>query len=213
MSGSGGQGKWMASSVKEKDITERREAEYLAKEITHRLPAKGQVIPTPKPNERVVFIPHFVCGLGFPLNPFVRGLMFYYGLDFHDLAPKLLPQHLGIYCHVRGLPPHSSPLRTMAQDLEREAEGGGWPTCGVRRWHGEQDAQCHMAQRYICGDRQGVAETVVLYHKASRRHLGRGFRIQVRSSNAAHLLEREGPKLVFVGRTDSAANVHPKHGG
>ena len=78
----------MASSVKEKDITELREAGYLAKEITHRLPAKGQIVPTPKPNERVVFIPHFIRGLGFPLHPFVRRLMFYYGLDFHDLAPN-----------------------------------------------------------------------------------------------------------------------------
>ena len=34
-----------------------------------------------------MFLTHFVRGLGFPLHPFVRGLMFYYGLDFHDLAP------------------------------------------------------------------------------------------------------------------------------
>ena len=61
---------------------------YLAKEIAHRLPAKGQIVPSPKPTERMVFIPHFVRGLGFPLHPFVRGLMFYYGLDFHDLAPN-----------------------------------------------------------------------------------------------------------------------------
>ena len=31
----------------------------------------------------VVFLSHFLRGLGFPLHPFVRGLMFYYGLDFH----------------------------------------------------------------------------------------------------------------------------------
>ena len=78
----------MASSVKKKDITELREAGYLAKEIAHRLPAKGQIVPTPEPHERVVFLTHFVRGLGFPLHPFVRGLMFYYGLDFHDLAPN-----------------------------------------------------------------------------------------------------------------------------
>ena len=63
-----------------------REARYLTAEILHRLLAQGQVIPTPRPNERVVFIPHFLWGLGFSLHPFVRGLMFYYGLDFHDLA-------------------------------------------------------------------------------------------------------------------------------
>ena len=77
----------MASSIKKKDIRELREAGYLAKEIAHRLPAKGQIVPTPEPHERVVFLTHFVRGLGLPLHPFVRGLMFYYGLDFHDLAP------------------------------------------------------------------------------------------------------------------------------
>ena len=40
----------------------------------------------PKSGEQVVFISHFLRGLGFALHPFVRGLMFYYGLDFHDLA-------------------------------------------------------------------------------------------------------------------------------
>ena len=76
----------MASSVSEEDTTRLRETGYLAKEIAHRLPAKGKIIPTTKPNERVVFIPHFVLGLGFPLHPFVCGLMFYSGLYFHDLA-------------------------------------------------------------------------------------------------------------------------------
>ena len=39
----------MASSVMEEDITKLREAGYLAANITHRLPAEGQIIPTPKP--------------------------------------------------------------------------------------------------------------------------------------------------------------------
>ena len=63
----------MASSVKEEDIAELRAAGYLTKEITHRLPAQGQVVPTPKPNERVVFIPHFLRRLGFPLPPSSAG--------------------------------------------------------------------------------------------------------------------------------------------
>ena len=77
----------MASSVMEEDIAKLRVARYLTPEILHRLPAEGQIIPTPKSGERVVFVSHFLHGLGFALNPFVRGLMFYYGLDFHDLAP------------------------------------------------------------------------------------------------------------------------------
>ena len=77
----------MDSTVREKDIKKLREAGYLAKKIGHRLPTAGQIVPTPKPHERIMFISHFLRGFGFALHPFVRGLMFYYGLDFHDLAP------------------------------------------------------------------------------------------------------------------------------
>ena len=87
MSGSDVAGRWVASSIQEEDIAKLREVGYLTADIQHRLPAPGQVIPTPELNESVVFTPHFLRGLGLTLDPFVRGLMFYYGLDFHDLAP------------------------------------------------------------------------------------------------------------------------------
>ena len=87
MSGSSLQGQWMPSSITEEDIKKLREARYLTAEVSHRLPARGQVVPTPEPNKNVVFISHFLRGLGLTLDPFVRGFMFYYGLDFHDLAP------------------------------------------------------------------------------------------------------------------------------
>src|SRR3954467_515839 len=87
ISGSDLQGRWMPSSVTEEDVLKLREARFLTGEILHRLPAQGQVIPTPEPGESVVFISHFLRGLGLALDPFARGLMFYYGLDFHDLAP------------------------------------------------------------------------------------------------------------------------------
>ena len=80
----------MASSVMEEDITKLREAGYLAADIAHRLPDAGQIVLTPEPHERVVFLAHFIRGLGFPLHLFVRGLMFYYGLDFNDLAPNFI---------------------------------------------------------------------------------------------------------------------------
>ena len=80
----------MPSSVTEEDIKKLREARYLTFEISHRLPARGQVIPTPEPDESIIFISHFLQGLGLALDPFVTGLMFYYGLDFHDLAPNFI---------------------------------------------------------------------------------------------------------------------------
>ena len=80
----------MASSVTEGQIKKLRKAGYLSDDIAHWLPDEGQLIPTPGPHERVVFLPHFLHGLGFPLHRFIRGLMFYYGLDFHDLAPNFI---------------------------------------------------------------------------------------------------------------------------
>ena len=90
MSGSNPQGRWVASSIQMEDIAKLREVGYLTADIEHRLPAPGQVIPTPESNECVVFVPHFLHGLGLTLDPFVRGLMFYYGLDFHDLDPDAI---------------------------------------------------------------------------------------------------------------------------
>ena len=87
---SGAEDKWMASFVTEDNITKLREAGYLAENIAHRLPTEGQITPTLKSRERVVFLPHFIRGLGFPLHSFVCGLMYYYGLDFHDLAPNFV---------------------------------------------------------------------------------------------------------------------------
>ena len=80
----------MVSSAMEENIKKLREAEYLAADIVHRLPDAGQIVPMPEPHESVVFLTHFVHGLGFPLHSFVRRLMFYYGMDFHDLAPNFI---------------------------------------------------------------------------------------------------------------------------
>lgn len=88
MVGLGSKGNWGASSVTEDAILELKSAGYLPANVAHRVPEEGQVVPTPRPGERVMFLPHFIQGLGFPLHPFVRGLMFFYGLDFDDLAPN-----------------------------------------------------------------------------------------------------------------------------
>ena len=80
----------MASSIMKEDIKKLREAGYLSADVARRHLAEGQIVPTSKPQERVVFLSHFVRGLGFPPHPFVRGLMFYYGMDFHDLAPNFI---------------------------------------------------------------------------------------------------------------------------
>ena len=108
MSGSVSKGKWEASSVTEKDVKNLRSAGYLATDIAHRLPDEGQIIPTPA--QRVFFFPHFLRRLGFPIHAFVRSLMFYYGLDFHDLAPNSF-LHISVFivvCEALLRIPHTS---------------------------------------------------------------------------------------------------------
>ena len=122
----------MAFSVKKKDIKELREAGYLAKEIVHRLPAKGKIVPTPEPHERVVFLTHFVRGLGFPLHPFVRGLMFYYGLDFHDLAPNFILNITAfiVMCEAfLRIPPHFG-LWLKTFNVKQKVVSGQQAECG-----------------------------------------------------------------------------------
>ena len=62
----------MPSSVMEEDIKKLREARYLTAEISHRLPPPGQAVPSPEPNESIVFVSHFLRGLGLALDPFVK---------------------------------------------------------------------------------------------------------------------------------------------
>ena len=137
MSGAGG--KWVASTVKEEHIVKLRAAGYLAADIAHRLPDTGQIIPTLGPHERVVFLAHFVRGLGFPLRPFVRGLMFYDGLDFHDLAPNFIlnisvfivvceaflriKPHFGLWLQIFCVKPK------IMSGQQAEAEGPWWARC------------------------------------------------------------------------------------
>ena len=70
MSGSGLQGRWMPSSVTEEDVLKLQEARYLSYEISHRLPAEGQAIPTPEPGEYVVFVSHLRRGFRLPDGSF-----------------------------------------------------------------------------------------------------------------------------------------------
>ena len=60
MSGYSLQGRWMPSSVTEEDIKKLREVRYLTAEVSHRLPARGQAVPSLEPNENVVFVSHFL---------------------------------------------------------------------------------------------------------------------------------------------------------
>ena len=114
--------------------------------------------------------------------------MFYYGLDFHDVAPNSflhIPVFIVVCEALLRIPPT---LRPMAQGLQSEAEGGPWAARGLRKCHGKQAPQRRLAQGSVCGDYQGVAAGVVLHHRTLWRQVGGHSWIQIWTPYAAHLM-------------------------
>lgn len=55
--------------------------------LKYRIPLSREAFPAPLFDERVLHFDFFSCGLGFPLHPFVWGLLFFFGCRLHHLSP------------------------------------------------------------------------------------------------------------------------------
>ena len=51
--------------------------------------------PNPSPEERICLIPHLLRGVEFPIHPFLRGLLEFYGLQLHNFTPASILQIAG----------------------------------------------------------------------------------------------------------------------
>ena len=80
---------WGKSSVKAQDLDDLREKGLLPplEEMRTRAPGKD-TIPIPRDGERVCFVDVVNRGFAFPLHPFIRGLLYVYGIQIHDLTPN-----------------------------------------------------------------------------------------------------------------------------
>ena len=114
--------------------------------------------------------------------------MFYYGLDFHDLAPNFI-LNISVFIVVceaflRIRPHFSLWLKTF--NVKPKVVGG-------------QQAEC------------GGAMVGKMPNIAARLQLGGGPQISIRNTHAVHLLENEGSVLGFFGRADRTLDLHPEH--
>ena len=50
--------------------------------------AFAEKFPTPRQHERVCFTSFLLRGVGFPIHPFLRGLLEFYGIQLHNLTPR-----------------------------------------------------------------------------------------------------------------------------
>jgi len=83
-------GDWSKSTIKEAHLMKFREQGHLppAEELAVRAPSPKEVLPDPRANERVCFAEFLPRGFALPLHDFVRGLLFAYGVQIHDLTPN-----------------------------------------------------------------------------------------------------------------------------
>jgi hypothetical protein len=102
-------GRWVQTKVGDKELSQAEKMGLLKNTPGESLAAGPEIIPRPPPGFRVIFIAFLLRGLSFPPHPFLRGLLFAYGIQLHDLNPNTI---LHIACFITlcecflGIEPH-----------------------------------------------------------------------------------------------------------
>jgi hypothetical protein len=102
-------GNWVQTKVQEKDLQSAEKIGILKNDPAETLAAGPEIIPRPPAGFQVLFLAFILRGISFPPHPFLRGLLFAYGIQLHDLNPNTI---LHIACFVTlcecflGIEPH-----------------------------------------------------------------------------------------------------------
>jgi hypothetical protein len=99
---------WVPSEFEQTDLTKAQENGFLTGGDQVIFPSTER-IPKPPSGYRVMFLAFLLRGLSFPAHEFLRGLLFVYGMQLHQLTPNSI---LHIACFVSlcesflGIKPH-----------------------------------------------------------------------------------------------------------
>jgi hypothetical protein len=102
-------GRWVQTKVGDKELSQTEKMGLLNNTTAESLAAGPEIVPQPPPGFRVIFIACLLRGLSLPPHPFLRGLLFAYGIQLHDLNPNTI---LHIACFITlcecflGIEPH-----------------------------------------------------------------------------------------------------------
>jgi hypothetical protein len=100
---------WVQTKTGDKELSQIEKAGLLKNTPAESLAAGPEIIPRPPLGFRVIFVAFLLRGLSLPLHPFLRGLLFAYGIQLHDLNPNTI---LHIACFITlcecflGIEPH-----------------------------------------------------------------------------------------------------------
>jgi hypothetical protein len=124
--------KWVRSTITKKEVEKARADGLISTQDSIQFPSTER-IPKPPSGYRVMFLAFLLRGLSLPAHEFLRGLLFVYGVQLHQLTPNSL---LHIACFVTlcesflGIEPHFLLWRSIFRlrpnvSLARKPELGG----------------------------------------------------------------------------------------
>ncbi|KAK1663841.1 hypothetical protein QYE76_052000 [Lolium multiflorum] len=90
-----GNAEWERSKVSNQDVNLLKRLGLMKKENAIRFP-KEESYPNPPMEYRVSFVDHLIRGLSAPIHDFLRGLLFVYGIQLHQLTPNSI-LHVSIF--------------------------------------------------------------------------------------------------------------------
>jgi hypothetical protein len=99
---------WVRSAITKKEVEKARADGLIAAQDSIKFPSTER-IPKPPSGYRVMFLAFLLRGFSLPAHEFLRGLLFVYGVQLHQLTPNSL---LHIACFVTlcesflGIEPH-----------------------------------------------------------------------------------------------------------
>jgi hypothetical protein len=100
--------KWVPLEFEESDLKKAKKEGFLPEEASIIFPGTER-IPKPPSRYRVMFLAFILRGLSLPTHEFLRGLLFIYGMQLHQLTPNSI---LHIACFITlcesflGIDPH-----------------------------------------------------------------------------------------------------------
>jgi hypothetical protein len=99
---------WVPLSFDQTDLTKAKKGRFLPESAAVIFP-RDEAVPTPPAGYRVMFLAFLLRGLSLPAHEFLRGLLFVYGVQLHQLTPNSI---LHIACFITlcesflGIDPH-----------------------------------------------------------------------------------------------------------
>ncbi|KAK1633085.1 hypothetical protein QYE76_007400 [Lolium multiflorum] len=90
-----GTAEWERSKISNQDINLMKKLGLMKKKDTLRFPSE-ESYPTPPIGYRVNFVDHLIRGFSVPIHDFLRGLLFVYGLQLHQLTRNSI-LHVSIF--------------------------------------------------------------------------------------------------------------------